>query len=218
MSRLPAATQWDLATRLFHWALVVLVVFSFATGKMGGPWMAWHLKSGYAILALLIFRLAWGFAGSPPARFTSFLRGPRAALAYGARLLKGEYIPYPGHNPLGGWMVVVMLAALLAQAATGLFSNDEVATEGPLASRVSNATVDRMSALHSYNQWLLVVLAAVHIAAVLAYRWKFKVDLVKPMVVGRIGAASSMAIAAILLVASAAAVYWLVVVFARASA
>ena len=73
---------WDLPTRIFHWTLAALVVFSFTTGKVGGGWMEWHLKSGYAILALLVFRLAWGFAGSPSARFARFLRGPRAALDY----------------------------------------------------------------------------------------------------------------------------------------
>lgn len=209
------ATRWDLATRLFHWALVVLAVFSFVTGTIGGQWMSWHLKSGYAILALLVFRLMWGFAGTHEARFATFLRGPGAVVAYAKRLWHGEYAPHHGHNPLGGWMVVLMLAALAFQAGTGLFSNDEIATEGPLASKVSNAMVDRMSALHDYNQWLIVTLVVVHIAAVFAYRWRFGVNLVAPMLKGPSGGTARLAVAGVLLAIAAAAVYWLVAVYPR---
>lgn len=67
---------WDLPTRLFHWLLAALVVFSFTTGKLGGDWLTWHFRSGYAIASLLLFRLLWGFAGSRYARFASFLPSP----------------------------------------------------------------------------------------------------------------------------------------------
>ena len=121
---------WDLPTRIFHWALATLVIFSFTTGKIGGAWMAWHLKSGYAILALLAFRIAWGFAGSRTARFAHFLRGPRAMLEYARETFSGRRPSTEGHNPMGGWMVILMLAALALQAATGLFADDEIATQG----------------------------------------------------------------------------------------
>jgi cytochrome b len=85
-----SAGVWDLPTRLFHWALVALAVFSYTTGKLGGEWMAWHMRSGYAILALLGFRLACGFAGPAPARFASFLRGSAGALAYLHALRAGD--------------------------------------------------------------------------------------------------------------------------------
>ena len=67
---------WDLPTRLFHWLLAALVIFSFTTGKLGGDWLTWHFRSGYAIASLLLFRLLWGFAGSRYARFASFLPSP----------------------------------------------------------------------------------------------------------------------------------------------
>src|SRR5258705_6245279 len=158
---------WDLPVRAFHWTLAVLVVFSYVAGTIGGGWMQWHLRSGYAICALLLFRLAWGLAGSATARFTHFLKGPRAALDYVAHLRAGRRPFMGGHNPLGGWMVAFMLAILAAQVATGLFADDEIATQGPLAAKVSNATVERMSAIHSWNSWVIVGAVAFHVAAVL---------------------------------------------------
>jgi cytochrome b len=209
---------WDLPTRIFHWALAALVVFSFTTGRIGGDWMGWHLKSGYAILALVLFRIAWGFAGSESARFASFLRGPAAAVSYARGLLAGRHPFTPGHNPLGGWMVAAMLAAVALQAATGLFSDDEIATQGPLAARVSNETVSRMSALHSWWEWAIVALVVLHVCAIAAYRWKWNVRLVGAMLHGRMEAPGALAaprmrpawLAAVLLAAAAALVYVLV--------
>ena len=148
----PRIRVWDLPTRIFHWALAVLVVFSYTTGKIGGDLMGWHLRSGYAILALLVFRLAWGIVGSQTSRFNHFVRGPRAAIAYARAIMARSPPLLVGHNPLGGWMVLFMLALLLFQAATGLFADDEIATQGPLAVKVSSAAVSRMSKLHDYNQ------------------------------------------------------------------
>ena len=216
---------WDLPTRIFHWSLAVLVVFSFTTGKIGGGWMEWHLKSGYAILALLIFRLAWGAVGSRTARFASFLRGPAAAWTHARELFASRYVTVIGHNPLGGWMVVVLIAVLLLQAATGLFADDEIATQGPLAVMVSNALVDRMSAIHAYNSWVIVGAVAVHVLAIVLYRWRFKVDLTSPMLYGWRSvppdirrpdpSKASPALALIALACAAAFVYWLVAIFPK---
>ncbi len=209
---------WDLPTRIFHWALAALVVFSFTTGKIGGDWMSWHLKSGYAVLALLLFRIAWGFAGSETARFARFVRGPRAALAYTRELLAGRHPFFGGHNPLGGWMIVAMLAVLAFQAGTGLFSDDEIATQGPLAVKVSNEMVSRMSLLHSIGEWVVVVLVVLHVAAILVYRFAWNVRLAGAMVHGRMDAPPGTIeprarpgwAALLLLAGSAAAVYVLV--------
>jgi cytochrome b len=205
---------WDLPTRVFHWSLATLVVFSYITGKAGGPWLEWHMRSGYAILALLLFRLGWAFAGPANARFVSFVRGPRVAWKYARALLAGTPDRFAGHNPLGGWMVVVMLASLAIQAATGLFSDDDSSHSGPLAAKVSEAAVARMSNLHYYNQWLLVALVALHVAAIGWYQWRLHMDLTRPMVLGQVDAGTT-AFGAVLLAAAAAAVYWLVVVYPR---
>jgi len=216
---------WDLPTRIFHWALALLVIFSFTTGKVGGGWMQWHLKSGYAILALLVFRVAWGFAGSHSARFAAFLRGPRAAIGYARGILGGGHPFTTGHNPLGGWMVMFMLAILILQASTGLFADDEIATQGPLAAGVSNAFVERMTMIHKYNEWAIVAAVALHVTAVAAYQWGLKVDLLGPMVRGwktappglaQVEPARASSLLAVVIAAAAAAlVYWLVVVYPR---
>ena len=216
---------WDLPVRAFHWALAVLVVFSYVAGKIGGGWMEWHLRSGYTIFALLIFRLAWGVAGSDTARFTHFLRGPRAAIDYVAHLRAGRRPFMGGHNQLGGWMVAFMLAILAAQVATGLFADDEIATQGPLAAKVSNATVERMSALHSQNSWVIVGAVAFHVAAVLFYQWKLGIDLLRPMIRGWRDSGSETDVrepkraspgrAAVLMALAAALVYAIVVIYPR---
>ena len=206
------ARAWDLPTRLFHWSLALLVAASYTTGKLGGEWMAWHMRSGYAILALLGFRLAWGFVGPPPARFASFVRGPAAAMAYLRSLQPRQTLPGAGHNPIGGWNVVLMLALLALQAGTGLFSNDDSAHEGPLAATVSNAVVDRMSAIHGWNQVALVVLVALHVIAVIFYQLGLRIDVLRPMVAGGRTPARTLALAALALLVSAGAVYWLVAI------
>ena len=203
---------FDLPTRLFHWALVALVVFSYTTGKLGGEWMAWHMRSGFTILALLGFRVAWGFLGPSPARFSTFVRGPAAAVAYLRELRPRQSPAAAGHNPIGGWNVLLMLALLALQAGTGLFSNDESAHEGPLAATVSNAMVDRMSAIHGWNQVVLVVVVALHVIAVIFYQLGLRIDVLRPMIAGVRTPARTLAIAAAALLVSAGAVYWLVVI------
>jgi len=206
---------WDLPVRAFHWLLVVLVVFSFVTGKAGGPWLDWHFKSGYAILALLVFRIAWGFAGPPPARFTSFLRGPKAGLDYARAVARGAAPYSASHNPLGGWMVVAMIAILLLQAVTGLFNNDESAHEGPLVALVSNRVVDRMHDIHELNEWVIVGAVVLHLVAIATYQFVLKRNLTRAMV---FGSWRFPALAAVLLALAAAAVYGIVVVLPRSAA
>ena len=119
---------WDLPTRLFHWLLLFCVVMSFVTGNIGGNAMRYHMLSGYCILALLIFRLIWGFAGSRTSRFAAFVKGPASVLSYMAAVVKENAPRSLGHNPLGGWSVVAMLADLLVQVGTGLFAIDDILT------------------------------------------------------------------------------------------
>ena len=206
---------WDLPVRAFHWLLVLLVVFSFVTGKAGGPWLDWHFKSGYAILALLVFRIAWGFAGPPPARFTSFLRGPKAALEYARAVARGAAPHSSSHNPLGGWMVVAMIAILLLQAVTGLFNNDESAHEGPLVAMVPNRVVDRMHDIHELNEWVIVGAVALHLVAVATYHFVLRRNLTRPMLVGPLRFPF---LAIVLLALAAAAVYGVVAVLPRSAA
>jgi len=215
---------WDAPVRVFHWVLAVLVVFSFVTAKIAGAWLEWHMRSGYAILALLLFRLAWGVLGSSTARFSGFVRGPGAAMRHLRDIAAKRHAVQPGHNPLGGWMVLFMVAVLLTQAISGLFVDDEIATQGPLAVKVSNALVGRMTAIHSFNEWVLVGMVALHVAAIAFYGLALRVNLVGPMWHGTMPASAgtqapriaSTFLAAVLLAISAGFVYWLVVIFPKA--
>lgn len=177
---------WDLPTRVFHWSLVALILASYLTGEFWrGVDMYWHQLSGYAILALVLFRLVWGFAGTRHARFVDFLRPPGEMLAYLAGLLSGRASSYAGHNPLGGLSVVLLLAVLLLQAVSGLFASDDIFVEGPLAGLVSGATVDRMTSLHHLAFDLLLALIAVHLAAIAFYEAVRGQRLIRAMVSGR---------------------------------
>lgn len=179
-----AVRIWDLPVRLFHWLLVALVLFSVFTGKMKGNWMEWHMYSGYAILALLIFRIVWGFAGSTHARFSSFLAGPGAGLRFARKLFSKDPAHVAGHNPIGGWMVIALLLSLLLQAGTGLFANDDIAIEGPLYKLASKEMSDRLTTIHYYNFNVLFFLVLAHVAAVLFHVFVKKENLVSAMFTG----------------------------------
>lgn len=217
---------WDAPVRLFHWTLALLVVFSFISGKVAGSWLEWHMRSGYAILSLVVFRLAWGLVGSQTARFTAFVRGPRAGLEYLKATLARRHPQVLGHNPLGGWMVVFMLALLLVQAGTGLFVDDEIATQGPLAGKVSNALVARLTTLHRYNEWVILGAVVLHLVAIATYHRGLRVNLVGPMVHGYMTVPAPVApartapawLAAVLFALACGAVYWLVAIYPRAPA
>jgi cytochrome b len=177
---------WDAPVRLFHWTLVLLMVVSYFTGRWGGDWMKFHFWSGYAILTLLIFRIAWGFVGSTTARFSNFVKGPAAAFGH-LRELLGRHGPYDaGHNPMGGAMVVVLILAVLAQAATGLFSadTDTGLVSGPLAGKLADAAINKVTAFHHFWVNVLLALAALHVVAVLTYLvWK-RQNLARAMITG----------------------------------
>ena len=158
---------WDLPVRLFHWTLVVLLVVSYFTGRAGGDWMKFHFWSGYAILTLLLFRIAWGCVGSTTARFSDFVKGPVACLAYLRDLLLGRRTYDVGHNPVGGTMVVLLLFAVLAQVVAGLFSADtDIGTvTGPLSGLVADKWIDRFTHFHSFWVNVLLILVGLHVLA-----------------------------------------------------
>lgn len=174
---------WDLPTRLFHWALAACVIASIITANLGGNWMAWHGRLGYAVLSLLLFRIVWGFVGGHWSRFGNFLYGPASMLAY----LRGRARPehQVGHNPVGMLSVFALITILLLQVSTGLFSDDEIAFTGPLVSLVSGETVSQATSYHkSVGKLILIVLVSLHVLAILFYKWVKKENLVRPMVLG----------------------------------
>src|SRR5581483_1067820 len=176
---------WDLPVRLFHWILVLLIATSWISAQVGGNAMKLHEWSGIAILTMLLFRVLWGFVGSTHARFSSFLRSPRAAYRYARSLVRGEEAFFPGHNPLGAWMVVALLVSLFVQAGTGLFANDDIMIEGPLALLVSKDTSDLLTKVHHINFSVLLALVSIHVVAVVLYLWIKRENLIRPMLSGR---------------------------------
>jgi cytochrome b len=170
---------WDLPTRVFHWALFLAVTTAILTGLQGGNWMVWHERAGLLILGLLVFRLLWGVLGSTYARFAQFFPTPRKILAY----LRGHWHE-EGHNPLGALSVFALLFVLSLQAVSGLFSNDDIAFNGPLYDLVSKADSDWLTGLHRQGLWIIVALVGLHLLAVLFYTLVRRNNLVLPMITG----------------------------------
>lgn len=173
---------WDLPTRLFHWVLVALIAVLWASGEFGR--LDLHMQLGQGALALILFRIIWGFVGSRTSRFGHFVRGPAAIRAYLLAARRGA-VRSVGHNPLGALSVLALLTLVLAQAVSGLFVSDDIMTEAPLAHLVSAKTVSLLSSVHRIGFKLLLVLITLHLAAVLFYRVVKKDDLVRAMITGR---------------------------------
>ncbi len=175
------ALVWDLPTRLFHWALVLLILAAFLSEDNREV----HERVGIALLALVLFRVIWGLIGGRYARFTSFLRGPKAVLEHLHDLRYPNSPPHVGHNAAGGWMVALLLALVLGQAMSGLFTNDMILYVGPLADLIPESLSEQITSLHKIMSNVILAAVALHIAAVLVYFvWK-KQNLVRPMLTGR---------------------------------
>ena len=208
---------WDLPTRLFHWMLVLGVAGLWWTGEKGP--METHALLGYVVLALLLFRILWGLFGSETARFASFLRGPAAGAEHVRHILAKGPLPHPaGHNPVGGWSVVLFLLVLLILSFSGLFLYDDEIFWAPLNAFVSEETENMLGWLHHVSFEALLVLVALHVGAIFLYWVVKRSNLLGPMLTGRAaidpGVAeprvASLVLALILAVLAAAAVWALV--------
>ena len=176
---------WDLPTRLFHWTLALTMVGSVVSANIGGNAMVWHFRLGFLVMTLIAFRLLWGVLGGRWSRFTSFIYAPTTVLRY----LRGQARPDEnldvGHNPLGSFSVFALLGLLALQVATGLVADDEIANIGPLNRFVSSATASQATGWHKeYGSSILIILVALHVAAILYYLIKKRDNLIRPMLVG----------------------------------
>ena len=170
---------WDGPTRIFHWALVLLIPAMWWTAE--NDQIALHVTLGLAIVALLVFRLIWGFIGSSTARFGTFLKGPRGVMNH----LRGGGTAGIGHNPLGGWSVAAMLLVLVIQVGLGLFAEDnDGLAAGPLSFWVSADTAEALTDRHEFMFNVLLALIALHLVAVLYYAAIKRRNLVGPMITG----------------------------------
>jgi cytochrome b len=174
---------WDLPTRLFHWSLVLCIVGLVITGNIGGNWMTWHFRLGYAVFTLLLFRIVWGLIGGRWSRFAGFIYAPSTVIAY----IKGRSRPEHsvGHNPLGAGSVFALLGFLLLQVATGLVSDDDISNQGPLNKFISGARASSATWYHKeVGNKVLIALVVLHVVAILFYLWKKKENLIRPMLSG----------------------------------
>jgi cytochrome b len=224
-SPLPAPAEdtpwlvWDLPLRLSHWGLALAVGGAVASGWLGGGAFPVHVACGCAALVLVLFRVAWGFAGPSHARFSDFVRGPRAVLASLPTLTRAAHRRYAGHTPLGGWMALALLGLVGLQASFGLFANDEITHTGPLYGYVDGHLSNRLSAWHVRIAYAIVTAVLVHVAAAFYYRFALGEDLVRPLLSGYkrgVGAAAAIGgerrgRALLILVALVALLAWLIV-------
>lgn len=175
---------WDISIRLFHWLLLAAIVFCWWSARQDDM-LEWHMRSGYLVLGLLGYRILWGFFGSRYARFSHFIYDPKRIFAYFKSLIKGQERHYLSHNPMGGLAVIALIVFVGIQAGTGLFANDDIFLEGPLAQYVSSATSSALTSFH--KQWFnaLLALIGLHVSAVLFHQIFRKEKLVQGMITGR---------------------------------
>jgi cytochrome b len=180
---------WDLPTRLFKWGLVLLVLVGWLTHLRGDDGLVWHMWNGIAVLVLIVFRLLWGIVGSSTARFDRWLSTPWRAVGYGVALMSGRAGRYLGHNPLGAWMILALLAAAGAQAFSGLFMVDSNGINGgPFANTDPSADPTPAQAfatsVHVRGILVIAALVALHVLVNLAYQFLKREPLIQAMVTG----------------------------------
>lgn len=190
MSAHKTVRAWDLPTRVFHWLLVILIGCAWVSYRyseaVGDNTMQWHRYNGYSLLILIVWRILWGMFGSSTSRFLSFVPWPWKAARYGMDLVRGKDRHFLGHNPLGTYMVLALLAAVSTQGVLGLLATEHnFLTWGPLTHLIEDAVSERLTHLHSfffYNG--LLVLIGLHIAANVLYAVFKRDPLIKAMVTG----------------------------------
>ena len=171
---------WDGFVRSFHWLQLILLAGLWYTGEQA--LLNWHFLIGYCLLVLIATRLIWGVVGSETARFSHFVTTPSAVFKYFKQTDK-QNKKIIGHNPAGGYMVILLILLITVQLTTGLFSTDDVFAEGPFMSLISYDTALFITNIHHINFKLIMLFSGVHITAVLLYQLK-KHNLIMPMIVG----------------------------------
>lgn len=162
---------WDPLVRIFHWSLALLFA---AAWYSGGIWDAPHLWTGYAVFALVLARVVWGFIGSRHARFSDFVRGPATTMGYMVNMVRMRAPRYLGHNPAGGAMVVALLAMILVICASGMMMTTD-AFWG----------VEWVDDLHETASTIALVLVGLHVGGVILAGIEHGENLVRAMFTGR---------------------------------
>ena len=174
---------WDIPTRLFHWLLAAAFGGAYLAST-SEPLLEYHATAGYSALALVALRIFWGFAGSPRARFSDFVKGPSAVSSYLRQMVRLKPPRHLGHNPAVGWAVLFMLAmtVFLATACIITYSGEE--SRGFLASVVSYDTGVAFAQAHELAAWVMLAVIAVHVSAALFHDFVLRENLVLTMITG----------------------------------
>jgi cytochrome b len=131
-----------------------------------------HVTLGYTMAGLVAFRIVWGLVGSRHARFSSFVRGPRAVAAYLGSALRGRPEHHSGHNPAGALAIVALLILTLAAAASGWATYNEIAG-------------DWLEEVHEAAANTMLFIVVLHVAAVITSSLLHRENLVRAMITGR---------------------------------
>lgn len=172
---------WDLPTRLFHWLLVAILIFQYASAEIFDNAIQWHFYSGYFCLGLILFRIVWGLVGSYYARFSQFIVTPQHAIAYMRAKNTKHYL---GHNPAGAYSVILLLSLVLTQAVTGLFISDDIFSNAPYYDVLPKAWEDAANFIHHRGFNIILAAVALHIGAIAYYKIKHKQNLLSAMISG----------------------------------
>jgi cytochrome b len=174
---------WDVPTRVFHWALAACFALAWLTSE-SDVWLSHHVFLGYVMLALVGFRIVWGFVGGHYARFSSFAFSPKAGLNYLREVLAQRAERHIGHNPAGSQAIYLLLLLVLVVSVTGIFIFSGEEQHGALASWMGIATGRVFKKLHEASAIFMLLVVAGHVAGVVLESLAHKENLARSMVTG----------------------------------
>jgi cytochrome b len=132
-----------------------------------------HEWAGYALAALAVLRIAWGCVGSRHARFCDFFPTPARLRRYLGRF-PPDHEAWPGHNPLGALMVLVLWFMLLLTAVSGWMQEFDAFWGEEWLQRLHELTADAV-----------MIAVTIHVAAVLLMQRLTAAPLIRAMITGR---------------------------------
>lgn len=162
---------WDAPVRVFHWLMVLSFAGAYLTSE-SESWKLVHITLGYTMAGLVGFRIVWGLLGTRYARFSAFVRGPRAVTQYVGTMLRGKPVHHVGHNPAGAVAIVLLLVSTVVVVATGWASYNELAGGW-------------LGDLHEAASGFMLGVIGVHVLGVVVASWLHKENLVGAMIHGR---------------------------------
>jgi cytochrome b len=162
---------WDVPVRVFHWLMVLSFAGAYITAE-SERWRLLHVTLGYTMAGLVAFRILWGLIGSRHARFSAFVRGPKAVARYLGAMLRGRPEHHAGHNPAGALAIIALLALTLAVSASGWAVYNDIAGGWP-------------EEVHEAAANVMLAIVGIHIAGVLIGSWLHRENFVGAMITGR---------------------------------